>query len=89
MVILEEYASFLLSVEMKVYILFLGGEMRAQRSLVNLGFTFDLFVCAAILVMNCDAISMGADAASVYGTLNRWVGEERSDGGWEGRRGEG
>jgi len=45
--------------------------MRAQRSLVNLGFTFDLFVCAAILVMNSDAISVGADAASVYGTLNR------------------
>ena len=47
--------------------------MRANRSFVNLGFTFDLFVCVAILVMNSDAISVGTDAASVYGTLNRSV----------------
>ncbi len=44
--------------------------MRAERSFVNFGFTFDLFVCVAILVMNSDAIRGGSDAASVYGTLN-------------------
>lgn len=47
--------------------------MRAKQSLVNPGFTFDLFVCAAILVMNSTTISAGTDAASVYGSLNRFV----------------
>ena len=47
--------------------------MRAERSSVNLGFTFDLFICAAILTMsNSDVISKGTDAASIYGHLNRY-----------------
>lgn len=44
--------------------------MRSKRSTVNLGFTFDLFVCAAILTMNSDVITQGTDAASVYGCMN-------------------
>lgn len=49
----------------------LGGQMRSKRSAVNLGFTFDLFVCVAILTMNSDIIAKGTDAASVYGYMNR------------------
>jgi hypothetical protein len=44
--------------------------MRSKRSSVNLGFTFDLFVCVAILTMNRDVITRGADAASIYGCMN-------------------
>lgn len=45
--------------------------MRSKRASVNLGFTFDLFVCAAILTMSSEVISKGTDAASIYGYLNR------------------
>ena len=49
----------------------LGGEMRAGRALMNLEFTFDLFVCVAILTMHSGKICDSTDAASVYGCLNR------------------
>ena len=45
--------------------------MRAGRSVVNLDFTFDLFVCVAILTMYSSEICKASDAASIYGTLNR------------------
>ena len=45
--------------------------MCAKRSSLNLDFTFDLFVCVAILTMNSNVICQGTDAASVYGCLNR------------------
>ena len=50
-----------------------AGEMRAERALMNLEFTFDLFVCVAILTMHSNKICCATDAASVYGCLNRWV----------------
>ena len=51
--------------------------MRSKRSSVNLGFTFDLFVCAAILTLSNDIITKGTDAATVYGFLNRYVDMHR------------
>ena len=53
------------------YFVPLGGEMRAGRALMNLEFTFDLFVCVAILTMHSGKICDSTDAASVYGCLNR------------------
>jgi len=47
-----------------------AGEMRAERALMNLEFTFDLFVCVAILTMHSNKICCATDAASVYGCLN-------------------
>ena len=47
-----------------------GGQSRAERAMVNLEFTFDLFVCVAILTMHSAEICKAADAASVYGCLN-------------------
>ena len=44
--------------------------MRSSHSAVNLDFTFDLFVCAAILTLNSEVITQGTDAASVYGCMN-------------------
>ena len=48
-----------------------GGEMRPGRGMMNFEFTFDLFVCAAILTLHRDKICQSTDAASVYGCLNR------------------
>lgn len=47
-----------------------GGEARPGRAFVNLEFTFDLFVCVAILTMHSKDICKATDAASVYGCLN-------------------
>ena len=47
------------------------GEMRAGRSMVNLDFTFDLFICVAILTMYRKDICKASDAASIYWTLNK------------------
>ncbi len=48
-----------------------GGEMRAERNPMNTDFTFDLFICVAILIMNSKELCRATDAASVYGCLNR------------------
>jgi hypothetical protein len=45
--------------------------MRPGRGMMNFEFTFDLFVCAAILTLHRDKICQSTDAASVYGCLNR------------------
>lgn len=47
--------------------------MRAGRSVVNLDFTFDLFICVAILTIYSQDICKANDAASIYGTLNRYA----------------
>ena len=47
--------------------------MRSGRSSVNLDFTFDLFICVAILTMHSEDICKTTDAASIYGTLNGLV----------------
>jgi hypothetical protein len=47
--------------------------MRAGRSVVNLDFTFDLFICVAILTMYSKDVCKANDAASIYGTLNRYT----------------
>ena len=47
--------------------------MRAGRSVVNLDFTFDLFICVAILTMYSKDICRATDAANIYGTLNRYA----------------
>ena len=49
------------------------GEMRAGRSVVNLDFTFDLFICVAILTMYSKEICKDNDIASIYGVLNRYT----------------
>ena len=54
-----------------LFILSTEGEMRAGRSMVNLDFTFDVFICVAILIMYREDICKASDAASIYGTLNR------------------
>lgn len=56
---------------MILFILTTEGEMRAGRSMVNLDFTFDVFICVAILIMYREDICKASDAASIYGTLNR------------------
>ena len=45
--------------------------MRPGRGMMNFEFTFDIFVCAAILTLHRDSICLSTDAASVYGCLNR------------------
>ena len=45
--------------------------MRPGRGMMNFEFTFDIFVCAAILTLHRDSICFSTDAASVYGCLNR------------------
>ena len=45
--------------------------MRPGRGMMNFEFTFDIFVCAAILTLHSDQICQSTDAASVYGCLNR------------------
>ncbi|XP_064387949.1 TBC1 domain family member 17-like [Halichondria panicea] len=47
-----------------------AGETRSERSEVNLEFTFDVFVCVAILTMNSNDICKASDAAGIYGCLN-------------------
>ena len=44
--------------------------MRAGRSIAHPEFTFDVFICVAILTVHSKEICKGADAGSVYGTLN-------------------
>ena len=46
------------------------GEVRAGRSMAHPEFTFDVFICVAILTVYSKEICRSADAASVYGTLN-------------------
>ena len=53
-----------------VYFLSSAGETRSERSEVNLEFTFDVFVCVAILTMNSNDICKASDAAGIYGCLN-------------------
>ena len=48
-----------------------GGEIRNTGSGLNTEFTFDLFICVAILRLHCSILSEEKDAASVYGFLNR------------------
>ena len=45
--------------------------MKPGQAFANLEFTFDLFVCVAILTMHSKDICKATDAASVYGCLNR------------------
>lgn len=47
-----------------------GGEVRAIQPGLNMEFTFDIFICIAILILNKEEISRERDAASVYGYLN-------------------
>ena len=51
------------------------GEMRAGRSIAHPEFTFDVFMCVAILTVYSKEICKGADAGSVYGTLNKWAAD--------------
>ena len=50
-----------------------GGEVRAIQPGLNMEFTFDIFICIAILILNKEEVSRERDAASVYGYLNRLV----------------
>lgn len=45
--------------------------MKADLSNINPLFSFDLFVCVAILTMHKQELCRERDAASVYGFLNR------------------
>ncbi len=48
-----------------LYFLSSAGETRSERSEVNLEFTFDVFVCVAILTMNSNDICKASDAAGI------------------------
>ncbi len=47
------------------------GESRAVHVGMNTSFTFDIFICIAILKLHKKQVSKEMDAASVYGYLNR------------------
>ncbi len=49
-----------------------GGESRSVTAGLNTSFTYDLFVCIAILTSHKREVSKEMDAASVYGYLNRY-----------------
>ena len=53
------------------YVIIADGEIRSTGSGLNTEFTFDLFICVAILRLHCSIMSEEKDAASVYGFLNR------------------
>ena len=62
--------SVCLSVFICLHVSLPGGEMRVEHAFLNPDFTFDLFVCVAILIMHSKDICKAMDAASVYGCLN-------------------
>ncbi len=57
-------------VVMQVFTYYSGGEMRVEYNPMNTDFTFDLFICVAILIMHSKELCKATDAASVYGCLN-------------------
>lgn len=50
-----------------------GGEIRSIKMGLNKDYTFDIFLCVAILILNKNQVSIEQDAASIYGCLNRYV----------------
>ena len=47
--------------------------MRSVKMGLNKDYTFDIFLCVAILILNKSQVSIEQDAASIYGCLNRYV----------------
>jgi hypothetical protein len=52
-------------------LLSIGGEVKTTSIGLNQQYSFDVFICVAILLMNKKAVSKDLDAASIYGCLNR------------------
>ncbi|XP_011405709.2 PREDICTED: TBC1 domain family member 15-like [Amphimedon queenslandica] len=46
------------------------GEVRSADATVNTEYSFDVFICVAILILNKQSVSVDNDAASIYGCLN-------------------
>lgn len=48
----------------------IGGEVRPAKFGLNQQYSFDVFICVAILLINKSSVSAERDAASIYGCLN-------------------
>jgi len=54
--------------------LLLGGSVRADKKSYNMEYTFEVFVCVAILLLHKAEFMKSPEAGDLYTCVNRWVG---------------
>lgn len=50
-----------------------GGSVRADQTSYNMEYTFEVFVCVAILLLHKEQFMQSPEPGDLYTCVNRWV----------------